>query len=62
MVVAYKNGAPVMLNQVAHVVDGIREQQSGGMDEQHPGGDHEYSAPARREHHSGRRPNKGVAT
>ena len=32
VVVAYRNGAPVMLTDVAHIVDGVENQQPGRVD------------------------------
>jgi multidrug efflux pump len=61
VVVAYRNGAPVRLSDVADVVDGAEKQQAGGVDERRPGGHRQHPAPARRQHHRGRRPHQGAA-
>ena len=39
VVVAYRNGAPVMLTDVAHVIDGVENNKLAAWDELHPGGD-----------------------
>ena len=33
MVIAYRNGAPVTLNSVANIFDGVEGLEAGGMDE-----------------------------
>ena len=49
VVVAYKNGAPVRLKDVATLIVGRGERQARRLDEQRPGADHQRAAPARRE-------------
>ena len=51
VVVAYRNGAPVMLTDVARIVNGVENDDAGGVDERDAGGDPERPAPARRQHH-----------
>ena len=51
MVIAYRNGAPVRLSDVANVIDGVGERAAGGVDESDAGGDHEHPAAAGRQHH-----------
>ena len=51
VVVAYRNGAPVMLNDVAQVVDGIENNKQAAWMNETPGGDSQHSAAARRQHH-----------
>ena len=51
LVVAYRNGAPVRLADVADVVDGAENVQAGRVDERQARGDREHPAPARRQHH-----------
>ena len=46
-IVAYKNGNPVRLSDVATRDHGRREPEPGRLDEHHAGGDPEHSAPAR---------------
>ena len=48
LIVAYRNGAPVKLTDIATVIDDSRKHPSGCLDEQHARGHREYSAPARR--------------
>ena len=54
VVVAYRNGAPVMLHDVATVVDGVENNLSGRMDEPDPGGHSQHPAAVRREYHQRR--------
>ena len=62
VVVAYRNGAPVMLTEVAHVIDGVENSQARRVDELHARGDPEYSAAARSEHNpSGRQHREAAA-
>ena len=51
VIVAYRNGAPVRLSDVANVVDGVENVAAGRVDEHAAGGDPEYSAAAGRKHH-----------
>ena len=55
LIIAYRNGAPVQLSDVATVIDDVGKRQAGGVDEQDAGGHCEHPAPAGREHHRGRR-------
>jgi multidrug efflux pump len=50
VVVAYRNGAPVLLRDVAHVIDGVENDKLGRLDEQDAGGHPQHSAAARRQH------------
>ena len=61
LVVAYRNGAPVRLQDVADVDRLDRERQAGGLDERGPGRHRQHPAPARRQHHPGRRPHQDPA-
>jgi multidrug efflux pump len=51
VVVAYRNGAPVMLTDVANIVDGVENNNPGRVDEPDAGDHRERAAPARRQHH-----------
>ena len=52
LIVAYRNGAPVRLSDVANVVDGAENLTAGRLDErQRQRGDCEHSAATGREHH-----------
>ena len=51
VVVAYRNGAPVMLNDVANVVNGVENTKQAAWMNQTPGGHPQHPAPARRQHH-----------
>ena len=53
VVVAYRNGAPVMLTRRGARHRRRGKQQAGGLDELHAGGDSEHSAAARSEHDPG---------
>ena len=53
VVVAYRNGAPVMLSDVAHVGRRSGKRQARRLGELHTGGDPEHPAAARSEHHPG---------
>ena len=55
VIVAYRNGGPVRLSDVADVIDGVENTQAGGVDEPDAGGGPEHSAAARRQHHHRRR-------
>ena len=61
LIVAYRNGAPVVLSDVAQVHRQRGERQATGLDEHHAGGDRQHPAPARRQHHQRRRPHQGAA-
>ena len=60
LIVAYHNGAPVRLQDVARVIDDAENRQTGGVDEYRAGGDSERSAAAGRQHHHGRRQGQGA--
>ena len=55
VVVAYRNGAPVILKDVAKRRRRDRERRAGGLDEHGAGRDREHPAAARGEHHRRRR-------
>ncbi len=59
-IIAYKNGNPVRLSDVA-TVERSGERLPGGVDEHHSGGDSEYPAPARGQHHQGCRQHQAAA-
>ena len=61
IIIAYRNGAPVRLSDVADGGRRRRERAAGGVDEPDAGGDPEHPAAARREHHQRRRPHQGAA-
>ena len=54
VVVAYRNGAPVMLTDVAKVDRRSGEHQARRLGQLHPGGHSEHPAPARCQYHPGR--------
>ena len=54
-IVAYRNGAPVRLSDVATVVEGAENDQARRLDEHDAGGDRQRPAPARRQRHRSRR-------
>ena len=49
IVIAYRNGAPVRLSDVAQLVSERRERQARRLDEHDAGADHQCAAPARRQ-------------
>ena len=51
LVIAYRNGDPVRLSDVATSVEQRGEQQARRLDEHDPGGDPQHPAPARRQRH-----------
>ncbi len=55
LIIAYKNGAPVKLTDVADRGRRCRKRPPGGLDEPDSRGHPEHSAAARREHHLGGR-------
>ena len=61
IVVAYRNGAPVRVSDVATVERGAGEQPAGRLGELDTGGDRERPAPARRQRHRRRRQHQGAA-
>ena len=60
LIVAYRNGAPVRLSDVADSDRRCREQQARCLDESDAGGHRQHSTPARRQHHRRGRPHKGA--
>jgi multidrug efflux pump len=52
LVVAYRNGAPVVLSDVAKVIDDVENNKLAAWANEHARGHREHSAAARREHHS----------
>ncbi len=61
IVVAYRNGAPVRVSDVATVGGGAGEQPARRLGQLDPGGDRERPAPARRQRHRRRRQHQGAA-
>ena len=59
LIVAYRNGAPVRLSDVADVVDGAENAKLAAWMNDKPGGHSQHPAPAGRQHHRGRRPHQG---
>ena len=51
LIVAYRNGSPVRLSDVAKVVDGAENVRQAAWMNTTPGGDPEHSAAAGRQHH-----------
>ena len=56
LVVAYRNGAPVHLSDVATAVEGAENTKLAGWMNTTAGGHRQHPAPARRQRHRGRRP------
>ena len=61
LVVAYRNGAPVVLSDVAKVIDDVENTKLAAWANSHAGGHREHSAAARRKHHSSRGPRETTA-
>ena len=61
IVIAYRNGAPVRLSDVANVIDGDGEQSAGGVDEPDSRRDHEHPAAAGSQHHQRGGPDQEAA-
>ena len=61
LVVAYRNGAPVRLSDVADVGRRRGERAAGRLDERQARGDRQHPAPARRQRHRGGRPHQAAA-
>ncbi len=61
LVVAYRNGAPVRLSDVADVVDDAENVKQAAWMNTDARGHPEHPAPARRQHHRRRRPHQGAA-
>ena len=61
LVIAYRNGAPVRLKDVATVVNGAENTKLGAWANTHAGGDPERAAPAGRQRHPGGRHHQGAA-
>ena len=53
LIIAYKNGAPVKLTDIATVLDDTENIAAGRLDERNARGHFEYSTAAGREHHFG---------
>ena len=60
-VIAYRNGNPVRLSDVANVVSGAGEHQARRLGEYHAGDHSQCSAAAGRQHHRGGRPDQDLA-
>ena len=61
LIIAYRNGAPVRLSDVADVVDGAENTRLAAWANATPGDHPQHPAPARRQRHRGRRPHQGAA-
>ena len=61
IVIAYKNGNPVRLSDVAEVDQRRRERLSRRLGQQHPGHHPQHPAPARRQRDPGRRSHQAAA-
>ena len=51
LVIAYRNSAPVLLRDVAEVIDGLENAKVVGWYKGKPAVDHRHPAPARRQRH-----------
>ena len=51
VIVAYRNGAPVKIGDIARIVDGLENDKAGGVVPGNAGGRARYPAPARRQRH-----------
>ena len=60
-VVAYRNGAPILLSDVATVEIAPENSRLSGLDGHDSGAYRQHPASARRERHSGRRQHQGRA-
>ncbi len=56
LIIAYRNGAPVRLSDVANVIDDAENVKQAAWMNDDAGGDRQHPAPAGREHHQRRRP------
>ena len=61
LILAYANGAPLRLKDVARDRRRRRERAPGRLGQRKPGGAAEHPAPARRQRHRGGRPDQGLA-
>ena len=61
LVIAYRNGAPVRLSDVATVKDSVENVRQAAWMNDGPGGDRQHPASARRQHHRRRRSGQGAA-
>ena len=61
VVIAYRNGDPVRLKDVASVLNGAGEHQARRLGQPHARGDPEHPAPARRQRHPGGGHHQGAA-
>ncbi len=59
VVVAYRNGAPVMLRDVANVVNGVENNFQAAWMNETPGCHPQHPAPVRRQHHQCRQVDQG---
>ena len=58
LIVAYRDGAPIRLRDVADVVDGAENRRLAAWANELPAVHHQRPAPARRQRHRGRRPHQ----
>ena len=61
LIVAYRNGAPVQLSDVADVVDDAENVRQAAWMNDDAGGDRQHPAAAGRQHHRRRRPHQAAA-
>ena len=61
LIVAYREGAPIRLRDVADIVDGAENRRLSAWANDAAGGAGQRAAPARRQRHRGRRPHPGAA-
>jgi multidrug efflux pump len=61
MIVAYRNGAPVRLTDVADVIDSAENTRLAAWAQRFGRGDRQHPAPARRQCHRGRGPDQAPA-
>ena len=61
VIVAYRNNAPVLLKDVAEVVDGLENTKVGGWYQDTPGRRHRRASPARRQRHRDGQAHQGRA-
>ena len=60
LIVAYRNGAPVQLSDVATVIDGAENVKQAAWMNDDAGGDRQHPAAAGREHHRRRRSHQDI--
>ncbi len=56
IIIAYRNGSPVTIGDVAQIVDGLENDRTGGWYQGTPAVVHRHPAPARRQRHRRRQP------